>query len=199
METNRRFLLPVAGVVLAVLLRPASSLPPSSPPENPLPRVTLFSFDDHSIRYKENLKLSLVSPEEFPDNPVLRHGPAGSVDEADVTFYRTVIRVGQKFRMWYVAGSWWRYDGGIRRRYFQVAYAESDDGIRWTIPVLGLTPFKSNTRNNLVPMTPPVCVQDHWIQQPSRALGDLYTTNAELRAKREEELTPYQSAVSKSL
>ena len=37
----------------------------------------LFAFDDRSIPWKHNLKLSLVEAEKHPGNPVLRRGPIG--------------------------------------------------------------------------------------------------------------------------
>ena len=36
-----------------------------------------FAFDDRSIPWRHNLKLSLVEAEKHPKNPVLRRGPNG--------------------------------------------------------------------------------------------------------------------------
>jgi hypothetical protein len=113
----------------------------------------VFSFDDHAIPFKSNLKLTLVSPDKHAANPVVPRGPRGSVDAFRAQFYGSVIRVDGKFRMWYVAGS---DDGAVNKvdTSFRPAYAESGDGIHWVKPQLGLTEFAGNKRNNLVEITP---------------------------------------------
>jgi hypothetical protein len=65
----------------------------------------IFSFDDHAIPFKLNLRLTLVAPEKYAGNPVVPRGPRGSVDAFRAQFYGSVIRVGAKFRMWYMAGA----------------------------------------------------------------------------------------------
>src|SRR5262245_37965694 len=115
----------------------------------------IFSCDDHAIPFKSNLKLTLVPAEKYENNPVVPRGPAGSVDAFRAQFYGSVIRVGGKFRMWYTAGS----DNGIVNSVdtsFRPAYAQSEDGIHWVKPQLGLTEFAGNKRNNLVEITPPL-------------------------------------------
>ena len=110
----------------------------------------LFSFDDRSIPWKHNLKLTLVEAEKHPNNPVLRRGPKGAPDHGHAILYGTVIKDGDKFRMWYLAmfeielkrgqaPSWWR----------PMCYAESDDGVNWTKPNLGLVEFNGNKNNNI--------------------------------------------------
>jgi hypothetical protein len=113
--------------------------------------IHIFAFDDDTIPYKDNLKLTLVSPQKYAGNPVLLPGPAGSVDAVRAQFYGSVIRVGQKFRMWYSAISDTTVVGTVSRS-ARIAYAESGDGIRWVKPDLGLTEFQGNKRNNLVGM-----------------------------------------------
>lgn len=109
-----------------------------------------FAFDDHSIPWRHNLKLTLVEAEKHPDNPVLRRGPEGAPDHGHAILYGTVIKDGDKFRMWYLgmfeveleagqAPGWWR----------PMCYAESDDGVNWTKPNLGLVEFNGNTNNNI--------------------------------------------------
>lgn len=121
------------------------------------PGWTAFAFDDHTITHKSNLFLTMARAEKHSGNPVVARGPAGSPDSYRAQFYGTVIRVGGKFRMWYAAcnydptgkpGGWSNtpnYDDTWR-----IAYAESDDGIAWTKPHLGLTEFGGNKRNNIV-------------------------------------------------
>jgi len=110
----------------------------------------LFAFDDHAIPWRDNLHLTLVEAAKHPENPVLRRGPAGAPDHGHAILYGSVIRVGGNFRMWYLgmlqreldrgqAPGWWR----------PMCYAESEDGIRWAKPELGLVELNGNTRNNI--------------------------------------------------
>ena len=117
--------------------------------QNPGEEV-LFSFDNRSIPWKHNLKLTLVEAEKHPKNPVLRRGPKGAPDHGHAILYGTVIKDGDKFRMWYLgmfeielkagqAPGWWR----------PMCYAESDDGVNWIKPNLGLVEFNGNRNNNI--------------------------------------------------
>lgn len=129
-----------------------SCLIPCSSPIAAQPRgeEALFAFDDRSIPWKHNLKLTLVEAEKHPDNPVLRRGPKGAPDHGHAILYGTVIKDGNKFRMWYLAmfeielksgqaPGWWR----------PMCYAESDDGVHWTKPNLGLVEFNGDRNNNI--------------------------------------------------
>jgi len=109
-----------------------------------------FAFDDQSIPWQHNLKVTLVPAQKYAGNPVLRKGPPGSPDHGHAVLYGTVIKQGDKFRMWYLgmfetatkdgqAPGWWR----------PMCYAESLDGIHWTKPELGLVDFNGNKRNNI--------------------------------------------------
>lgn len=114
------------------------------------PEQVLFAFDDHGIPWQHNLKLTLVPATKHPGNPVLRRGPAGAPDQGHAILYGTVIKDGSKFRMWYLgmfetviakgqAPGMWR----------PMCYAESDDGVHWTKPELGLVEFNGNRKNNI--------------------------------------------------
>jgi hypothetical protein len=124
--------------------------------------VTLFAFDDVSIPFTQNLKLTMRSPERHPANPVVQLGPDGSVDSWAVQFYGSIIRDpdGGRFKMWYVAVSKAERHNTTTPRSapWRVAYAESDDGIRWTKPHLGLVKSGDNTNNNLVKLDPHIGV-----------------------------------------
>lgn len=109
-----------------------------------------FAFDDHSIPWQHNLKLTLVPVKKHPGNPVLRRGPKGAPDHGHAVLYGTVIKTGDTFRMWYLgmhetenkggqAPGWWR----------PMCYAESKDGVQWTKPELGLVEFNGSTKNNI--------------------------------------------------
>ncbi|MGH9396492.1 MAG: hypothetical protein ACRD18_06535 [Terriglobia bacterium] len=89
---------------------------------------------------------------KYPGNPVLQHGPEGSPDAERAQFYGSIINVDGKYRMWYCAES--EPAGGMRSSSFRPAYAESEDGIHWTKPKLGLVEFNGNKENNLLLFSP---------------------------------------------
>ena len=124
--------------------------------------LTLFAFDDVSIPFTRNLTLRMRSPKRHLANPVVRRGPDGSCDSWAVQFYGSVIRDPDsgRFKMWYVAVSKAeRLDSSTPRSVpWRVAYAESDDGIRWTKPNLGLAESGGSTDNNLVKLDPHIGV-----------------------------------------
>lgn len=112
--------------------------------------AVLFAFDDHSIPWRDNLKLTPITAEKHPANPVVRRGLKGAPDHGHAILYGSVLHIGGKFRMWYLgmfetdlksgqAPGWWR----------PMCYAESDDGVTWTKPELGLVEFNGNRKNNI--------------------------------------------------
>ena len=112
--------------------------------------LVYFAFDDHSIPWHHNTKLTLVQVEKHPANPVIQCGPPGAPDHGHAILYGSVIRDRGKFRMWYLgmiepnlkaghAPGWWR----------PMCYAESDDGIHWRKPELNLVELNGNTKNNI--------------------------------------------------
>jgi hypothetical protein len=109
-----------------------------------------FAFDDRAIPWRANLKVTLVQAEKHAGNPVLRCGPEGAPDHGHAILYGSVIHIGGKFRMWYLgmierelkagqAPGWWR----------PMCYAESDDGVHWSKPELGLVELNGHKRNNI--------------------------------------------------
>jgi hypothetical protein len=110
----------------------------------------LFAFDDHSIPWKHNLKLTLVQAQKHPANPVLRCGPEGSPDYGHAILYGSVLHIGGKFRMWYLGMSQRQLERGQAPGWWRpMCYAESDDGVKWTKPELGLVEFNGSTKNNI--------------------------------------------------
>ncbi len=116
----------------------------------PVNEAVFFSFDDHAIPWRNNLKLTVVQPTKYSANPVLRRGGENTPDHGHAILYGSVLRIDGKFRMWYLgmfesdlksgqAPGWWR----------PMCYAESNDGINWTKPELGLVEFKGNRKNNI--------------------------------------------------
>jgi len=120
--------------------------------------VTLFSFDNVSIPFSQNLKLEMRTPKRHPKNPVISLGEDGTVDSWAVQFYGSVIRDHEtgKFRAWYVAVSKEERarEREERSKPWRVGYAESEDGIHWTKPNLGLVAAFGNKNNNLCLLEP---------------------------------------------
>lgn len=113
--------------------------------------TTLFAFDQVSIPHTRNLSLKMRSPERHPGNPVLPRGAVGAPDAMGVQFYGSVIREGDKYRLWYVA-----FDDDAENKVassrWRAAYAESSDGVNWTKPDLGLVDYAGSKNNNLLSM-----------------------------------------------
>ena len=115
--------------------------------------TTLFAFDTITIPHTQNLRLEMRTPERHPSNPVVPRGGPGTPDEQGVQFYGSIIKVGDVYRMWYVA-----FDSDKENKVpsarWRAAYAESKDGVKWTKPNLGLVEFAGNKNNNLVLIDP---------------------------------------------
>lgn len=99
-------------------------------------RRQLF-VDDYLVASMEGLQRRFHQPTKHPKNPLLvRDQPW----EGAHIWVGTVLRDEPtgKFRMWYA-------DGAARE-----LYAESDDGITWVKPELGLIAHAGSTRNNII-------------------------------------------------
>ena len=105
----------------------------------------LFAFDDVSIEGTRGVKLEMMRPDKHPNNPILERGEEGEPD-AHRASLPVVIYDNGSWRMWYRATASRDYHKSL------VGYAESDDGITWRKPELGLTEFNGSKRNNLVKM-----------------------------------------------
>ena len=104
-------------------------------------RRELF-VDRHLIERLENARLVVHRPQ--PREVAL------TLDrpwEAEAPGYVTVFQDGDRYRMYYRALP----DGEGPRDERQVTcYAESQDGIQWTRPELGIVEFRGSTKNNIV-------------------------------------------------
>jgi hypothetical protein len=116
-------------------------------------------IDDYLIDEIQGLKRTLHQPEDARDNPVIlpehpwehRRIPYGSV------WYDAVRK---KYRCWYLTVNIYDSRPGFRgyRKQHHVpiqeaaylCYAESDDGIRWRKPELGLHAFRGSKKNNIL-------------------------------------------------
>lgn len=116
--------------------------------------ATLFAFDDVAIPFTHNLRLSMHPPRKHPANPVLPRGEPDTPDEFGVQFYGSILRDEGKFRMWYVAVNKGLTRSTAYTTSLRQAYAESDDGIHWRRPSLGLVEYRGSRDNNLMLVEP---------------------------------------------
>src|SRR5690606_20436999 len=96
----------------------------------------------HLLRMGRAIKTISAQPQI--SEPLLQGDTAS--DARGALIYGSVIRDGGVFRMWYQA----RPENYSGRDVVSVGYAESDDGLNWRKPKLGLVNFNGNTANNLV-------------------------------------------------
>lgn len=149
-----RFFLAVLGVLVATPWRAVAASAASYFDESTA--ISVFAFDDVSIPFTRSLQLQMHQPEKYPGNPVLGRGKSGEPDSWAIHFYGSVIREPNgKFRMWYVGtgderGQNTHHDSSLWR----VLYAESDDGITWVRPKLGLVDYRGSKQNNILRLDP---------------------------------------------
>lgn len=119
-------------------------------------QAILLAIDDQSLPLRENVV-------EYLSKPTVRKEPVLSPNKDDFTapdqvashFYGAVIQDGGKFRMWYYAVGM-KEQGDARHADVKkltqgpVCYAESDDGINWTKPVLNQLEFHGSKKNNAI-------------------------------------------------
>ena len=130
-------------------------------------RAVLFAFDDHAMPWRYRVRLQMHRPEKHAGNPILPRGPAGAVDSRRMQCC-PVVHDGERFRMWYIArddgsggrgraaGSYADVDPEVVNSYDtgRICYAESDDGLTWTRPELGLVEYGGSRSNNIVDLPP---------------------------------------------
>jgi hypothetical protein len=83
--------------------------------------------------------------EKDPRNPLMEHGRPGSWDAEQANFQGTILKEGDKYRVWYT--------GLDVKPYFPFksacGYAESTDGVNWKKPDLGLYEYNGSNNNNI--------------------------------------------------
>jgi hypothetical protein len=110
--------------------------------------TVFFAFDDHAVPWRDNLHVTLEQAEKYPGNPVLERGPRGAPDHGHAILYGAVLHIDGKFRMWYLGMPDESLAAWKKSRWRPMCYAESDDGVNWIKPDLGLTEVNGSRRNN---------------------------------------------------
>jgi hypothetical protein len=106
--------------------------------------AVLFPFDNYSVPFRHGLQLELITSSRYTANPVLKLGGQNDPDGESISYYGTVIKIGDQLRMWYLAR------GKAETTPLRVCYAVSSDGFLWEKPSLGLVSYAGTTSNNLV-------------------------------------------------
>ncbi len=138
------------------LLKDSAGLAPPEPPlrdvsretakvPTPIPvgRARQLFLDDVVIESQNGLQRRLHPVEKSQHNPLIV--PDRAWEGRSVLLYGGVVReTSGRFRMWYLA--WGKHVGQPSF----ICYAESDDGIKWNKPSLGLRDYGGSTANNIV-------------------------------------------------
>jgi len=162
---------PIAGFVVersrdrgVIELRLTSSDDPPVVRVESVPMVTLTAAPGEGVLFVDTLDVSRTTgliwgaefPRKCPSNPLLSPPDNPDAPDAVRVFNRgTIRRENGRFRMWYSATG---TDSPITpgqpvrpwQHYMRVCYAESQDGLHWQRPELGLVEFKGSRHNNIL-------------------------------------------------
>lgn len=92
-------------------------------------------LDDELIASMQDVERKVHQAKKYEGNPVL--WPGEPWEGTTAVIYGSVLRDGDKYRMWYHSGT-------------GVSYAESDDGIRWTKPLMDFVKIDGQKTNVLI-------------------------------------------------
>ena len=104
--------------------------------------------DDYLVAATENVQRTLHQAVKHSANPLMvEHTPW----EGSGPVFPIVRRDGPtgRFRMWYAGATRYDLPSGMSVR-FPALYAESEDGLQWQRPELGLHEYEGSTANNIV-------------------------------------------------
>lgn len=100
-------------------------------------------LDDFLIERIDGVALTLHSP-TAREIAIVHDQPW----EGNVSYYHTVFRDGDRFRMYYRGAHVDEQDGETHHQV--VCYAESSDGLTWQKPDLGIVEFNGSRHNNII-------------------------------------------------
>ena len=102
--------------------------------------TTILMVDDHHILYRSGTVRKLKPLKRFSDKPVIAADKLWETTVAYCSVYKNLE--SGKYQLWYQA---WPGRSGC-----YMCYAESDDGINWIKPELGLLTFNGSSKNNIL-------------------------------------------------
>jgi len=138
----KQILLTLLIIGVANVLHSADSSLPKTVVENNSAMELLFESRPEITRRTGDIKFFQRKPTIHPES-VLE--PDSFVDGAGAMCYGTVLRDNGIFRMWYQA---WPRDWKKGSYSSLIGYAESDDGLAWRKPKLGLVDYKGKGKDN---------------------------------------------------
>ena len=103
-------------------------------------KSTILMIDDHHILYRSGTKRNLKPLVRHSSRPLISADKPWETTIAYCSVYRNSIT--GKYQLWYQA---WPGKSGC-----YLCYAESNDGIKWTKPSLGLVDYKGSKDNNIL-------------------------------------------------
>ena len=103
-------------------------------------RDTFLAIDDSIFAESRHVFLGMNEARKHPANPIVRNRPDGP-DSLRVGFPFSVVQENGRFRAWYLAS-----DGKV----FSNCHADSENGVHWQRPPLGLVNYRGSTKNNIV-------------------------------------------------
>ena len=103
-------------------------------------KSTILMIDDHHILYRSGTKRNLKPLVRHSSRPLIGTDKPWETTIAYCSVYRNSIT--GKYQLWYQA---WPGKSGC-----YLCYAESNDGIKWTKPSLGLVDYKGSKDNNIL-------------------------------------------------
>lgn len=110
-------------------------------PATPLGGRLEVLWDMDRIASMDNVRLTLHEP-KLREVAIVHDAPW----EGSVSCYHTVFKDGGRYRMYYRGENWGA--GGSHHPF--ACYAESNDGVVWRKPLLGLIEFRGSTSNNII-------------------------------------------------
>ena len=121
-----------------------------------VPGVRQLFLDDVDLERVEGLRRTVNPPRRHPENPLLKPDTAW---ERGCQVYGTAYydEAAGRFKLWYLTGP---KDRGLKPLVLPdreraphttlAAYAESEDGVHWVKPALGILPYDGDAQNNLL-------------------------------------------------
>jgi len=114
--------------------------------------LLLLAIDERAFPLRDNLSLFLTKP-EVRKKPILEPSTEPNApDNLATHLYGTVLKEGERFRIWYYAVHRTEIEGGLGVS--PVCYAESEDGENWTRPALGQVEWRGSRDNNVLALGP---------------------------------------------